>query len=595
MKKALSLVLAAVMAFSLVACNGSSSSTASAGNAGSASGSATASNVTVQIGPNPESIDPALNSTIDGGNLLITAFEGLLIVDENNQVQPGQAESWEVSEDGLTWTFHLREGLKWSDGTDLDAADFVYTYKRVADPDTAAPYSQTAVGMIAGYDEAMAGNPDALQVEAPDADTFIVHLSYPCTYFDKLAAFATLSPVQQETIEANGDAWATSPETYISNGPYYMTEWTVGQQIVFSKNPHYKGGWDSDKIVTDTITFLLMEDSTAAYTAYTTGQAQLIKDVPTEEIPSLTKAEDGGEFDVDPVMGTYYLTMNDSIEPFNDVNVRKALSLAIDRDYIANTLMQGTYSPAYKLTGPGITDADGSAYMDKSSGEWIPEDYETAKAMAQQALADAGYPNGEGFPTITYSTNDAGYHKAVAEYLQQCYKEVLGINLEIEIVEWSSFTPMRRAGDYEMARNGWSFDYNDPSSMLELFMTGNANNDGQYSNPEFDAMMENTKIADKEQRFANLHAAEEIVMADYSMIPVAYYNDFWLQSPDLQGTWHSPYGYWYLQYAYIGEPAEDTVAESESVATSTAAESTASEAAESAASESAESTSTSAA
>nr|WP_317407804.1 peptide ABC transporter substrate-binding protein [Fournierella massiliensis] len=595
MKKALSLVLAAVMAFSLVACNGSSSSTASAGNAGSASGSATASNVTVQIGPNPESIDPALNSTIDGGNLLLTAFEGLLIVDENNQIQPGQAESWEVSEDSLTWTFHLREGLKWSDGTDLDAADFVYTYKRVADPDTAAPYSQTAVGMIAGYDEAMAGNPDALQVEAPDADTFIVHLSYPCTYFDKLAAFATLSPVQQETIEANGDAWATSPETYISNGPYYMTEWTVGQQIVFSKNPYYKGGWDSDKIVTDTITFLLMEDSTAAYTAYTTGQAQLIKDVPTEEIPSLTKAEDGGEFDVDPVMGTYYLTMNDSIEPFNDVNVRKALSLAIDRDYIANTLMQGTYSPAYKLTGPGITDADGSAYMDKSSGEWIPEDYETAKAMAQQALADAGYPNGEGFPTITYSTNDAGYHKAVAEYLQQCYKEVLGINLEIEIVEWSSFTPMRRAGDYEMARNGWSFDYNDPSSMLELFMTGNANNDGQYSNPEFDAMMENTKIADKEQRFANLHAAEEIVMADYSMIPVAYYNDFWLQSPDLQGTWHSPYGYWYLQYAYIGEPAEDTVAESESVATSTAAESTASEAAESAASESAESTSTSAA
>ena len=552
MKKALSLVLAAAMALSLAACGGTS--------AGSTAGSAAATgeqttNVTVQIGPNPESIDPALNSTIDGGNMLITAFEGLLIVDENNQVQPGQAESWEVSEDGLTWTFHLREGLKWSDGTDLDATDFVYTYKRVADPATAAPYSQTAVGMIAGYDEAMAGNPDALQVEAPDANTFVVHLSYPCTYFDKLAAFATLSPVQQETIEANGDSWATAPETYVSNGPYYMTDWVVGQQIVFSKNPNYKGGWDTSKIVSDTITFLLMEDSTAAYTAYTTGQAQLIKDVPTEEIPSLTKAEEGGEFYVDPVMGTYYLTMNDSIEPFNDVNVRKALSLAIDRDYIANTLMQGTYSPAYKLTGPGITDADGSAYMDKSSGEWIPEDYETAKTMAQEALAAAGYPGGEGFPTITYSTNDAGYHKVVAEYLQQCYAEVLGIDLQIEIVEWSSFTPMRRAGDYEMARNGWSFDYNDPSSMLELFMTGNANNDGQYSNPAFDEMMESTKIADKEQRFANLHAAEEIVMEDYSMIPVAYYNDFWLQSPELQGTWHSPYGYWYLQYAYVGEPA----------------------------------------
>ena len=591
MKKALSLLLAAAMAFSMAACGGSNTAS-TAGSTAAASGEST--NVTVQIGPNPESIDPALNSTIDGGNMILTSFEGLLIIDENNQIQPGQAESYEVSDDGLTWTFHLREGLKWSDGTDLDATDFVYTYKRVADPNTAAPYSQTAVGMIAGYDEAMAGNPDALQVEAPDANTFVVHLSYPCTYFDKLAAFATLSPVQQETIEANGDSWATTAETYVSNGPYYMTEWTVGQQIVFSKNPYYKGGWDSSKIVSDSITFLLMEDSTAAYTAYTTGQAQLIKDVPTEEIPSLTKAEDGGDFYVDPIMGTYYLSMNDSIEPFNDVNVRKALSLAIDRDYIANTLMQGTYSPAYKLTGPGITDADGSAYMDKSSSEWIPEDYETAKTMAQEALAEAGYPGGEGFPTITYSTNDSGYHKAVAEYLQQCYKEVLGIDLEIEIVEWSSFTPMRRAGDYEMARNGWSFDYNDPSSMLELFMTGNDNNDGQYSNPEFDQMMESTKIADKTERFANLHTAEEIVMEDYAMIPVAYYNDFWLQSPDLQGTWHSPYGYWYLQYAYVGEPAADTGADSTAteVASSEAAESVASEAASS---EAAQSTASSAA
>ena len=588
MKKMLALVLAVAMAFSMAACGGGSGSTATSGTSGAdstaASGTTTSANgVTVQVGPNPETLDPALNSAIDGANMIITAFEGLLIVDENNQIQPGQAESYEVSDDGLTWTFHLREGLKWSDGTDLDANDFVYTYKRVADPNTAAPYSATAVGMIAGYDEAMNGDPDALQVEAPDALTFVVHLSYPCTYFDKLAAFATLSPVQQETIEANGDSWATAPETYVSNGPYYMTDWTVGQQIVFTKNPYYKGGWDSSKIVSDTITFLLMEDSTAAYTAYTTGQAQLVKDVPTEEIPSLTKAEDGGDFYVDPIMGTYYLSMNDQIEPFNDVNVRKALSLAIDREYVANTLMQGTYSPAYKLTGPGITDADGSAYMDKSSAEWIPEDYETAKKMAQDALAEAGYPGGEGFPTITYSTNDSGYHKAVAEYLQQCYKDVLGINLEVEVVEWSSFTPQRRAGDYEMARNGWVFDYNDPSSMLELFMTGNGNNDGKYSNPEYDQMMENTKIADKTERFANLHAAEEIAMEDYAMIPVAYYNDFWLQSPDLQGSWHSPYGYWYLQYAYVGEPAEGTTAaESESVtADSTAAESTASEAASS--------------
>ena len=303
MKKVLALVLAAAMAFSMVACGGNKTATSGAAE-GTAAGS---SNLTVQLGPNPETLDPALNSAIDGGNLILTTFEGLLIIDENNEVQPGQAESWEVSEDGLTWTFHLREGLKWSDGTDLDANDFVYTFKRVADPATAAPYSATVVGMVAGYEEAMNGNPDALQVSAPDANTFVVTLAHPCTYFDKIAAFSTLSPVQQETIEANGDSWATTPETYVSNGPYYMTDWTVGQQIVLTKNPYYNGGWDSSKIVTDTITFLLMEDSTAAYTAFQTGQASLVRDVPTEEIPSLTGTP---EFHVDPIMGTSYMSMN---------------------------------------------------------------------------------------------------------------------------------------------------------------------------------------------------------------------------------------------------------------------------------------------
>ena len=385
MKKMLALVLAAAMAFSMVACGGNSTGAAASGSA-DATGT---KNITVQLGPNPETLDPALNNAVDGGNMLLTAFEGLLIIDENNEVKPGQAESYEVSNDGLTWTFHLREGLKWSDGTDLDATDFVYSYKRMADPATAAPYSATTVGMIAGYDEAMAGNPDALQVEAPDANTFVVHLAYPCTYFDKLAAFPSLSPVQQETVEANGDAWATDPATYVSNGPFRMTEWTVGQQIVFTKNPNYKGGWDTSKIVSDSITFLLMEDSTAAYTVFQTGQASLVRDVPTEEIPALTGTP---EFKVDPIMSTSYLHMNLEKEPFNDVNVRKALSLAIDREFVAGTVQQGTYKPGYHLNGPGITDADGSVYMDNSDYDVIPTDYEEAKKQAQEALAEAGYP-----------------------------------------------------------------------------------------------------------------------------------------------------------------------------------------------------------
>ena len=558
--------MAGALAVSLAAC-GSSASTGAANATGEAADAAEAGSngFTVQLGPNPETLDPALNAAVDGGNTLITIEEPLLIIDENNEVKPGQAESYEVSDDGLTWTFHMRDGLKWSDGSDLTAADFEYSFKRLASPDTAAPYAETVVGMIDGYQDAI-GNPDedgntttdpdwdALNVHASeDGKTLTVQLSYPCSYFDKLASFVATSPVQQATVEANGDAWCTEPDTYVCNGPYMITEWTPSERIVLSKNPYYVGGWDSSKIVSDTITLLLLEDSSASYAAYNSGEAQLVKDVPTDEIPSLTRAEDGGDFYLDEIMGTYYISLNDQEESFTDVRVRKALSLAIDRDYVANTIMQGIYTPATALVGPGIVDENGY-FMDNANGgePYISDDYEANLEEAKSLLAEAGYPDGEGFPTITYSANDSGYHIPVAEYLQQAWGE-LGITMNIDKVEWSSFIPMRRAGDYDISRNGWSMDYNDPSNMLELFTTNNGNNDGKYANPEFDQVIEDSRVADKTTHFEKLHEAEDILMNDAACIPVAYYNDFWLQSPSLKGTWHSPYGYWYLQYGYIEE------------------------------------------
>ena len=553
-KKIMALVLAFCLVLGLASLAGCGKKTAD-------------SAVTVQIGPNPETLDPALNSAVDGGNMLITLFETLLIIDQDNKVQPGQAEKYDVSEDGLTWTFTMRDGLKWSDGSDLNAKDFEYTFKRIATPDVGAPYGETVVGMIDGYQDAI-GNPDdegkttttpdpeKLNVKASDdGKTLTVKLAYPCSYFDKIVAFGTMSPVQKATVEANGDAWATKPETYVCNGPYMISEWTPGERIVCKKNPNYVGGWDSEKIVTETLNFLLLEDPSAAFAAYNSGEAQLIKDVPTEEIPSLKKVKDGGDFYVDTILGTYYLSMNTQKKPFNDVNVRKALNLAIDRDYVANTIMQGTYSPAYNFVGPGVVDAEGMFFDNSKAANggktYISEDYEANKKAAQEALAAAGYPGGKGFPTITYSTNDAGYHKPVAEYLQQCYKEVLGITLKVEVVEWSSFTPQRRAGNYEMARNGWVMDYNDASNMIELLYSSNGNNDGKYNSKAFDAALDASKVADAKTHFEKLHEAEKIMSEDYAFIPVAYYNDFWLQKSTLKGSWHSPYGYWYLQYAYI--------------------------------------------
>ena len=567
-KKVIALILTAAMVVGLAACGGSTSNDAAsttdetttessdnqAADETTDATEATASTgekiLSVQVGPDPETIDPALNSAVDGGNMLLHSFECLLAVDENGQLVPGQAESWETSEDGLTWTFHLRDGLKWSDGSDLTANDFVYSWKRVCDPMVAAPYAETVLSMVEGYDKAIEGDLDALQVAAQDDNTLVVTLNAPCSYFGSLAAFATLSPVQEATVEANGDAWATSAATYISNGPFYVSEWVPGSYIMMSKNPYY---WNADAIKLDGIKWNLIEDSNAAYSAYQTGEVLMIKNVPTEEIPSL---KDSADFHVDPIIGTYYLSLNLERDAFKDARVRKALSLAIDRDYVANTLMQGTYSPADNFMGPGWIDMDGKQFKDNANGgqSYIDvNNYEADLEEAKQLLADAGYPDGEGFPSISYTTNDAGYHKVVAEYLQQAWAQ-LGIDLQVDIVEWASFTPMRRNGDFDIARNGWVGDYSDPSNMLELFYSTNGNNDGKFSNADFDAAIDLSRTTlDSAERSKALHDAEDILMEETGCIPVAYYNDFWLQSDKITGSWHSPYGYWYFMYADITE------------------------------------------
>lgn len=559
-KRFLAVMMAATMVVGLTACGSSNSSTtdtkdttdtttttdAQADTTASAGGKELA----VQIGPDPETIDPALDTTVDAGNMILHSFECLLVNGEDGTLQPGVAEKWETSEDGLTWTFHLRGGLKWSDGSALTANDFVYSWKRVCDPVVAAPYAETVLSMVKGYAEATGGNLDALGVTATDDNTLVVELSAPCTYFGSVVAFPTLSPVQQATIDKNGDAWATAAETYVSNGAFYVTEWVPGSHITMSKNPNY---WNANAVKLDALRFVLMEDGNASYSAYQKGDVSLIKDVPTEEIPSLTGNE---EFHVEPIIGTYYVSLNINKEPFNNAEVRKALSLAIDREYVAGTLMQGTYTAATNLFGPGWSDPIGGDFMDNANaGEPYIDNtaFEANLEQAKKILADAGYPNGEGLPNLTYTTNDTAYHKVVAEYLQQAWAE-LGVNLEVNIVEWASFSPMRRSGDFEVARNGWVGDYSDPSNMLTVFYSTNGNNDGKYNNPAYDAAFDKASVTlDPAERSAALHEAEDVIMNDAGCIPLAYYSDFWLQSPKITGMWHSPNGFWMFHTADITE------------------------------------------
>ena len=564
--KKMALVLAAVLASGMIltACGGSGNAAKeTTGNNTSTTTTTTGGlDLAVQVGPDPETVDPALNTAIDASNIILHAFETLLTFDENNDIVPGQAESFDVSDDGLTYTFHLRDGLKWSDGSDFTAEDFVYSWKRLADPMTAAPYAADMLSMVKGYDEAAAGDIDeeaaagdidALAVSAPDAKTLVVELASPCVYFDKIITHASMAPVKKDVVDANGDQWALAPETYVSNGPLKMIEWVPGSHMTFAKNENY---WNADKVTLNSLKFVLMEDSNAAYSAYQTGEVQMIKDIPTEEIPSL---QDSPDYHLDPRLATSYTIFNTQKAPFDNAKVRMALSLAVDREYVANTLMIGTVAPATNFVGPGISDVEaGSSFEEvtraNNGGDFFNvSDYEADLAKAKELLAEAGYPNGEGFPIIEYMTNDAGYNKPVAEYLQSAWKD-LGITMDIKIVEWSTFTPTRRAGDFEICRGGWVYDYDDPSNMLNLLASTSGNNDGKYSNPEVDKLLEEARsTADKAEHYEKLHAAENLIMEDAAVSPLVYSSDFYLQNPKLKGTWHSPYGYWYFMYATMEE------------------------------------------
>ena len=567
-KRLIVAALAIAGAMSLSGCGGSKSNTEPAADSTKAAENGDTKKsgdgkkiLTIQLGPDVESIDPALNSAVDGANYILYLSDNLLKIDKEGKVVPGLAEKYEISDDQLTWTFHLRDGLKWSDGSDFTAEDFVYSWQRMVDPNVAAPYAQTVLGMVEGYDEAI-GKPDAegnttidpdptkLKVEAPDDKTLIVHMAKPTPYFDKLAAFVSLSPVKKDVVEANPDGWSIDPKTYISTGPFKLTDWKPGSYLMFEKNENY---WDADSVKLDGIKCLLMEDQNAAFSAYESGDALMIKSIPTQEITTLKERAD---YYLDPILGTYYLDLNNTLDEFKDSRVREALSLALDRKYVSEVITSGTYTPASGFVSEGVTDWDGTVWQDNitdSSAYINVEDHAGNLAKAKELLKEAGYENGVGLPEMVYSTNDASYHKKIAEYLQQAWGE-LGLKVEVNIVEWKSFTPQRRSGNYQIARDGWVMDYNDPSNILELALTGNGNNNAKYSNPEFDALMEKAATEkDPQTRFGYFHQAEDLMMKDTAMVPLLYYNDFYLQSDKIKGSWHSPDGFWHFEYADIAD------------------------------------------
>ena len=562
-KKFLALALASVMAVSVAAC-GSSSSTNDTSAADSSTtteaadttASADGYNLAVCLASEPMTIDPALNSAVDGAIMANHMFEGLVKWVDNGsgeaELAPGQAESWEktVNDDGtVTYAIKMRDGIKWSDGKDVTAGDFEYSWKRLADPATAADYCYL-IDMVQGYAEVADGSADkdTLGIKAIDDKNLEITLSYDCPYFEEIMAFPATFPVRQDIVEGN-EEWTYSPETYIGNGAYKMVEWSHNAYILTEKSETY---YDYEKLGPDTIKYTLLDDNNAMLAAFNSGELNFIMNFPTDEMANYLAS---GQITVAPYIGTYYVCFNTEDEVFSNPLVRQAFSLVIDRNYIVENVSQSGEVPATGYVPSGVYDAEGANGDDFRTvgGEYYSvsaDDYQANCDKARELLAEAGYPNGEGFPAVEYMYNTDDRHKAIAEALQNMWQTELGVTVNLSNQDWNVFLKSRKDGDFQIARNGWIADYNDPCSFLDMWYTGGGNNDAQYSNPEYDALIDAAKAtSDQTERMAAFHKAEDLLIGQDSVLaPIYFYTNPYMLSDNISGMYYTPLGYFFFGY-----------------------------------------------
>ena len=532
---------------------------------------AAAQALSVCFASEPETMDPSLNRTVDGNVMISHLFEGLykwVDIDSSGDgrqgatavLAPGMAASEpEITpnEDGTyTYTFTIREDAKWSDGQPVTANDFVYSWRRLVDPNTASPYN-TIIAMVVNANEIIAGElpKEDLGVSAPDDQTFVVELTYNCPYFLDICAFPNTMPLREDVVEGN-TTWTQDPSTYVTNGPFRMESWTHDASIVMVPNENY---YDVANITLESLTFMLMDDGNAQLTAFQAGDLDFMQNPPPDEVATLLA--DGTLIPGD-YLGTYYACFNNQVAPFDDPLVREAFSLAIDRNFIVENVTQAGQIPAGAWVPENVVDAQGTDGDDFRAvgGDYYSvaaEDYEANCERARELLAEAGYPNGEGFPETTYLFNTDDTHQAVAEALQEMWRTVLGVEVTLNNQDWNVFLETRSAGNYSICRNGWIADYNDPVSFLDMFMTDNGNNDAHYANPEYDALMTTVlSDSDAQNRMDLMHQAEDLLIGqDHAIAPLYYYTQPYLLAEDVHGVYYTPLGNFLFTYATVGDAA----------------------------------------
>ncbi|MEI0597010.1 peptide ABC transporter substrate-binding protein [Brachyspira pilosicoli] len=505
--------------------------------------------LTVNLGYELQSIDPAINDETYGFIYINHAFEGLLTKDINGKIVGGSSDKWEISEDKLKYTFHIREDAKWSDGKKLTADDFVYSYRRVVDPKTASPIAYLMYYIKNAKDINMGKKQiDTLGVTAVDENTLTIELENPTLYFeDILASGGCYVPVREDIINKYGDDWTWNPEGYIGNGAYKMTERKPDELIAFELNTNY---WDYKNQVAKKINFVLIADEYISLNAVRTGDVDFsINAPPIGEIESLIKEN---LMAVSDIIGVYYLDLNNKDKTLSDKRVRKALSLAIDRNYIVSNIGYGKLIAAESFIPPVVKGLEKS-FREESSNFIIANNYSNNIIEAKKLLAEAGYPNGENFPILEVKVS-SGFYTTVLEAIQEMWKNNLNIDVVVRTEESKITLPFRQSGKYQIARTSWTGDYNDPLTMLQIMTSESDINYSGFSNERYDYLINfATTSTNEKDRMEALKEAEAILFEEMPIIPFIYRTDFLVVNPKLKNYIDDPLGRYRFNYAYIEE------------------------------------------
>ena len=461
----------------------------------------------------PPTLDPSLMSDNVSGTVANGIFQGLTKADKNGEIVPGIAESWNISDDGKTYTFKIRQGSKWSSGNPVTAHDFEYSWKRTLNPkaETPAPYAYQLY-YIQGAEayNTEKGSIDDVGVKALDDNTLEVKLVNPTTYFLSLQTFYTYFPVDKLVVEKD-PKWANEAATFSSNGPFKLASWEHNASVELVPNDGY---YDKDNVKLQKVDFVMYGDSNTEFNSFKTDKLDWAG-APTGTIPlpqlQKLRKENDPELQTKDTANTYYYIFNETKKPFNNVKVRKALSMAIDRQLLVDRVASGGQKPAFGFVPPSII-GEKKSFREETTPAYFKEDVEEAKKLLAEGLKEEGFSS---FPATTLLFNTSDAHKQLAEAVIDMWKTNLGIEVKSEVQEWKVFLKNRKSLNYDIARAGWGADYNDAMTFMDLFTSEGGNNDIGHKNPEFDKLIKEAYASpDQAERVKLMAQAEKILIGD---------------------------------------------------------------------------------